>query len=243
MPFNPEFTVSKEDKQKIIQTLTVMRKMRGAADEESVYNREGRVQAILSDAETLGQLASQAMIDLLSPHPKTASDQWEKYLNNFKKEYGGYNICQSVQKTYENPAEHLSLLLTLMNYGDTPTLRKILKNRLLEENWLGISSLDYLFSDQIGVLAPLSTDYLYAMVSREFISRHLSPQCFRLRAVILGRALNLVAMPLDEDKTPAFKDVKELMVMTDLNVSHRTRSAVLNGAKAYYPTHFIHGIS
>lgn len=85
---NPEFiSLPEEDGQRISQTLTLLRKMRGAADK--IFYIEGqrgraRIQNILVDAEVLGQTASSSLIDLLSPQVKRSTEKWSGCLDSYQ---------------------------------------------------------------------------------------------------------------------------------------------------------------
>lgn len=118
---------------------------------------------------------------------------------------------------------------------------RTLNEYLRTENYLKDLNLDYLFSGNIGVLSPLSSDYFKTAFYREYIVRYLSPECFKLKPVILGWVLDLVAMPEEKDGNPALQDVQEIIPIVDINVSGLTRRAVVRAAKEHYPNHFIHG--
>lgn len=237
-------------------TVVYMRKIRTAAtaDGSSVSSRTGRLMSILRisnpesvntaksrevilfDAERLGATAGNFFAARLSD---TSSgnlelEEWQDTLSDVRKQYKKYK--ESTHTKYTK-TETLEVVRKTMPYrfrllSIDPDY--MLRWDLTLNNNLGAENADQLINNDIGVISPLSTDYIMSCTYSSYLQK-TQDRTFLTKPAALSSDLRLVVLPKDKEGREVFELVPEIGIYIDTTVTGNTGRLLFQAVKEAYP--------
>lgn len=232
--------VEKLDTKEVLKiTLITLRRMRGAAEQEECYRnpRSTTAQRILSDAEALGLSCAETLVNTKIPE-EDSGKSWSILIENLSKRYNAAPVSRHAGRYNEESAlERLYPDLSLLNCFSGEPFEQYSQdfNEMVlgtgNRSLFGLSGED-IFDNQIVVFSPLSTDYLKACLFQRHVQLFVSPNCFRLKPIILDRCLRPVAVPVSDNESIA--DFCKTRVFVEDNLSNSTLRASLNAVRIFF---------
>lgn len=217
-----------------VDAIRAMRRMRGAAvDADYREATDEQMFGILADAEALGSTAVSRITDLVSGVDITLED-WSKLLRDQQEKYKGHRPVALSPVSTELVGNLLAANCRNLIEGRRDTLER----QLLEVNGLKHLTASYFLNDGLGVLAPLSSDYLFVALYREYVKRNTSSGCFVVKPVITGVKREMLVMPTDTQGKPFFSDHEEVVGLIDMGDMGDTRRALAGIVEVHYPDKF-----
>lgn len=104
---------------------------------------------------------------------------------------------------------------------------------LTENNYLGASSLDELVEEDIGVIAPLSGDYMLTSVYSNFLKWH-KDSTFDVEPIIIGKVLKNPIYARNDDELLVFEDKSKIGIYLDTKETGATSEAIYTFLKKSY---------
>lgn len=207
-------------------------------------------QTAIKNAEILGIAAVGYLIDEINNYPLIKPDQnFEQTLAHVEKQYKGYIplVTSSISGIFAPKDVSIQIETQLNAYKflarqSDPAQHQWLWDMLKHENNVRLMPGLNIFNERLGIVAPLSSDYLYAALLQRFIQRHTSLPSFQLKPVILSPALDLDALQGDDQEDNVFANsIDEIAIWTGLDVSLRTRRAMSIAVRNMYGDKPVHG--
>lgn len=222
------------------RSLKCLRKIRGSAFEWIARPKPViPITAAVADAEEIGLISSTYIVD---PIMGTVDDKTQKTLEGrlaeLEAKYRGYRAyaysIMSRVKFHEMMPTYLHLYKLLAQHPNT-------NESGLWEALIGSNNMQFMpkmdiFNNRVGIVSPLSSDYLRSVLLQRLIQVHTPFESFRLKPVILGPELDLDPNAGEEQEDPEFgKGVDRIVIWTNLDVSFRTRNGTLRAVEWLYP--------
>ncbi len=198
-------------------------------------------QEALRDAKVLGEGTAQCLVDPLVGLPSQPSFD---ILDSLEIKYLGYS--ELTAKSWLIPVSHLQTLLDgferIAWTGIEPS-PAVLGALLGMHNLRGAPPTAFL-QPGVGVLAPLSSDFLGASLIRRFMTECTDIQPFVLQPVILSKDLAVDKNQGTGQYDETFDRVTDkIAIFTDVDINKDTRNAAVQTARNIYPHKPIHGYS
>jgi hypothetical protein len=184
---------------------------------------------VLLDAEKLGT----TMADFVASRLTNTSDgkkeleEWQDTLSSMKSEYKQYKVS-TYSKTNIIGA---TIALRLRNLKSNPNI--MLNWDLTINNNLGAGSIDELIEKDIGIISPLSTDYLIVTSYSSYLMR-ARDRSFMVKPAALNQDLTKAALPKESGGNRFFEKYKEIGVFIDTTNTGKTGERLYNSVKKEY---------
>ncbi len=236
------------------KTISLLRKMRTAAvmhkptislrvrrilnhlldGQEQIYSQ----QEALLHAEELADASGDFFAAKLSKttHGNTEFQRWQDLLSDAGRQYSLYGTT-TYARTSLGEVVGNSIIGRLRNvHIDT---KYMLQWDLLENNNLGADSIEELINQDIGVISPLSGDYLMASVYSSYLRRTMG-KSFPTHASALSRDLSKIVLPVNADGHLPFEDKPAIGIYIDTTQTGDTARALFGMIQESYPQKTIH---
>lgn len=199
----------------------------------------------LLDAEATGSAVSRYLIDPLPGYP--SDNEYEEatsIIKAWEDKYGKYTPYSLTQA--KEPDTLISTIPSVVDLfrllAEVPVIEgwqwKTLK---MSANVRALPNLN-IHNNRLGILAPLSTDFLQTAFLQRFIQKHTAKPPFHLRAISLGLDREGYQQLAASDRFVSFaKDVDEIAVFTDLDSNGTTRTLATQAAITLFPGKQVHG--
>lgn len=188
--------------------------------------------AVLEDAERLGFAAGDYLATRLAHERRDPEllGQWESSISETTTKYGSFPGT-TFAKTNNLDVIGSTLSRMRMIVGDP---EHMMRWDLLENNRLGVSTIDDLSERDIHIIAPLSGDFLIACVYQATLEKTRG-ETFKLRAAALSRNLGgAVLAPIETGEQT------EIGIFMDVIDTTRTGTALHKALMQAYPLATIH---
>lgn len=245
--------VTKEGENSEIQfgerALSCLRRIRGSAF-EWVARPHPTVEAVIavSDAERVGGIAASYLIDNLgNPRSPQSELSLSTSLAGIEKRYAPYKEFaispdwSRIKLRYTLPSR-LDSFRFLAREPDPKDNDSLWRHSIGTDNLKQMPDLD-IFNNRLGIISPLSSDYLDAVLLQRFIQQYIQGPCFKLKPLVLTPALDWDTNPRYQQRDDRFAtEVDMIAIWTNLDVSFRTRVATSRAVEALYPEKTKHGL-
>jgi hypothetical protein len=194
---------------------------------------EGQRQGVLYDAEHLASAAGTFFASHIShTHEEVKAQQaWLDGLSDALKKYGKFRET-TYRKTETFMVATASLVSRLRYLSIDPTY--VLDWELTQNNNLGLKEIGELRSRNIGVVSPLSGDYLMACVYRSYLKiKH--GNTFAVSPAALSRDVRTVVLQRTPTGTGVFDHTTRIGMYMDTTQSGNTGKVLYAAVKAQYP--------
>ncbi len=235
-------------------TVDLLRRMRSAAvtEKPSVYLRSrGAInnfwggherihspQEALAHAEELADAAGDFFAAKLSKttHRKTEFEKWQDLLSDVKRQYQLYGEMTYARTSVGEVVGNLIIarLRSLHIDPDYTVHWDLFKN-----NHLGANSIEELVRKDLGIISPLSGDYLMARVYRSYLQR-TRIKSFPVHAAALSRDLSVLVLPTTADGHLPFGDKSAIGIYLDTTETGNTARALFEHLQTTYPLKTVH---
>ncbi|MFA5933234.1 MAG: hypothetical protein WCV81_03135 [Microgenomates group bacterium] len=230
------------------RTLKVLRKIRGSVFRENTApNKVIKADLALSDAEKLGQATARYLIDpLITGDDSVQQNDLVSILDNLELKYNPYWALSCYgsfsPSTFKSSlGARLDLFRINLKDKDTSDNAKVWSMLMCSCNKARMPDLD-IFSSDLGIISPLSTDYLYTALLERFITVYTDYDCFKLKPLIIDKGRSVNPKEILKQKDEQFsRNIKEIAIWTDIDSSLDTRRAATQAARILYPGKHIHG--
>lgn len=234
-------------------TYHTLRRMRTAATmiEPTLFLRMGRTinnllggqariyskQEALLQAEELANAAGDFFAAKLSKttHDKKEFEKWQDLLSVAQRQYELYQEATFSKAALKNAVGD-SLLGRMRNLHVDP--RYMLEWDLLENNNLGVETIKELINQDIGIISPLSGDYLLSKIYSSYL-KHTRGDSFSVRAVALSEDLSRLVLPLDKEGNLPFENKKTIGIFIDTTATGNTARVLFEILQEAYPQKII----
>lgn len=234
-------------------TIDLLRRMRSAAvSQYSFYIRSRRAlnhffggqeqihsqQEALSHAEELADAAGDFFAAKLSKtaRGKTEYERWQDLLSDGERQYKLYGTATYARTTLREVVGNSVIGRMRHLHIDA---NHTLEWDLLENNNLGADTIDGLINQGVGVISPLSGDYLMAKVYSSYLQRKRG-KSFAVRAAALSRDLSVVTLPVNAGDAPVFDDKPAIGIYIDTTETGNTGRALFEYLQTIYPQKTVH---
>ena len=233
-------------------TIDLLRKMRSAAVcEPSFYLRSRRTlnhllggqeeihpsQEALSHAEELADAAGDFFAAKISKttRRKTEYEKWQDLLSDGRRQYRIYGASTYAKTSLGEVASAFIGRLRSLHIDPRYTLEW----QLLKNNNLGVDSIERLVNKNMGVISPLSGDYVMARVYSSYL-RRTRGRSFPTHAAALSRDLLVVTLPVNAGGSPVFEDKSVIGIYIDTTETGNTARALFKHLQTIYPQKEVH---
>lgn len=202
--------------------------------QEQIYQQ----QEALSHAEELANAAGDFFAAKISKttQENTELEKWQDLLSDAGRYYRLYGAI-----TYARTS-----LIEVVGYSIIGRLRNVhidpnymLQWDLLENNNLGADSIEKLVTQDIGVISPLSGDYLMASIYSSYLKRTRG-KSFPTRAAALSKDLSVIVLPISADGNVPFEDKSTIGIYIDTTETGETARALFRKLQETYPQKTVH---
>ncbi len=236
------------------KTISLLRKMRTAAvmhkptislsvrkilnhllgGQEQIYSQ----QEALLHAEELADAAGNFFAAKLSKTTQgnTEFQKWQDLLSDAGRQYNLYGTT-TYARTSLGEVVGNSIIGRLRNVHIDP--KYMMQWDLLENNNLGADSIEKLVNQDIGVISPLSGDYLMASVYSSYL-RCTIGKSFPTHAAALSRDLSKIVLPINADGHLPFEDKPAIGLYIDTTQTGDTARVLFRVVQEMYPQKTIH---
>jgi hypothetical protein len=235
------------------KTIELLRRMRSAAvsqpsigicskkaltrlfgGQEQIYSQ----QEALTHAEEIANAAGDFFAAKLSKTTRgnREFEKWQDLLHNKKRQYKLYGPT-TYAKTDLGEVVGNSVISRMRNLDIDAN--HMLTWDLLENNNLGATTICELVDQDIGVISPLSGDYLMARIYSSYLQRKRG-KSFPVRAIALTKDLSVVNLPTNTDDSPVFEDKSAIGIYIDTNETGNTARKIFKYLNQHYPQKTIH---
>lgn len=199
---------------------------------ESVNTAKSR-EVILFDAERLGATAGSFFAARLSGNSSgdLEFEEWQDTLSDVQKEYRKYKDS-TYAKTGMLEVVGNSVIGRLRNLSIDPNY--MLRWDLTLNNNLGARNVNELIQKNMGVMSPLSGDYIMSCTYSSYLERMLG-RTFPTKPAALSSDLRLVVLPKDKEGKEVFELVPEIGIYIDTTDTGNTGRVLFQAVKEAYP--------
>ncbi|GEM_PF-2740734 len=235
------------------QTVSTLRRMRSAATldkttlglrmRKKINNLLGGKEKIyspqeaLADAEELGYVAGDFFAAKLSKttHGKTEFEKWQDLLSDAEKQYTLYGETTYAGTGIVEVAGQLLIGRMRTLHIDS---QHMLEWDLLENNNLGAQSIQQLINQDVGIISPLSGDYLMSSIYSSYLQRTRG-NSFAIRPAALSEDLTDLVLPLDKKSNFPFENKSAIAIYVDTIATGNTAKALFKHLQGLYPQKII----
>lgn len=223
-------TKPEEQKKGIIKFFPLVRESRSRLPQKDK-------EVVLFDAEKLANTAAYFFALKIS---KTASgdrekQEWQDTLSDTNKKYGKLSPTTYARTTKQDVT--VSLVGHLRHLSIDPSY--MLKWDLLQANHLGAQTIEQLVDGTIGVISPLSGDYLLANTYSKYLEL-LKKKKFPVKPAACSSDLTFIVLPVDSEGKNIFGHLSQIGIYLDAVDTGNTGKALYQFLKQVYPTHIVH---
>lgn len=195
-------------------------------------------QDALMDAERLGIAAGNFMGARISNtlNGQLEHEEWQDILSDTQKRYEKYDTSTYTRTTMMDVVGN-SILGRLRNLHIDPNY--MLRWEFVIQNNLGVDHVNELSERGIGILSPLSGDYLLACAYSSYLDRKKG-KAFNVRPAALSRNLDTVVLPKDKNNLPALTGSSEIGIYLDAMETGNTGRALFEAISKEYGFKKIH---
>ncbi len=200
---------------------------------EKIYSQ----QEALTHAQELADAAADYFAANISNTKKgtVEKQKWQDLLNDSQRQYALYDTT-TYAGTNQLQVVKYDLINRLRNLHIDPEY--MLRWDLLENNNLGAPSFSAVLNQSMGIISPLSGDYLVASTYSSYL-RRTGRRTFPTRAVALSKDLSEMFLPTNEGKLP-FEDQSVIGIYIDVTETGNTARALFRKLQETYPKKRIH---
>ncbi|MDO8555612.1 MAG: hypothetical protein Q7R96_00370 [Nanoarchaeota archaeon] len=195
-------------------------------------------QTALADAETLAQAAGDFFAAKISKttHHTDEFQKWQDLLFDANNQYLLYTPMTYAQ-TSLNEVVGYSLIGRMRNTRIDPSY--MLTWDLLKNNNLGTNSIRELLNENIGIISPLSGDYLMACFYSSYLQR-TKGKSLSVHAAALSKDLTTLTLPKDAQGNNPFMNKPCIGIYIDTTETGNTAEALFQGLQTIYQGKKIH---
>lgn len=185
MPFSYRETECSDLEGKVIRTINTLRSMRGVGTIYNCFDAEMKtpraLRALLADAQVLVEAASGFLVPYIAKEvEKDASAPWIMTLEQMEDKYERFQpVYGGGQSGYTAARRTLHRISGCLNIDEYYTVGQM----YLDNSGVRYQVSD--FTDGIGIVAPLSVDYLAASCFSRFIGLRFQVSCPSVQPVLL----------------------------------------------------------
>ena len=189
-------------------------------------------QEVLEQAKELADAASDFFAAKLSRTNQRNKEfeKWHDLLSAADRQYHLYGITTYARSSLRDVVGN-SLIGRMRHVYIDPDY--MLNWDLLKNNHLGASSIEKLIEQDLGVISPLSGDYLMASFYSSYL-RRTRGKSFSAHAAALSSDLSKVVLPVNASGKPAFKEKSAIGIYIDTTATGNTAQALFTAIQAVY---------
>ncbi len=218
------------------RALTCLRQIRG-----SVFTKtKVEPHVAIRDAESVGALAGAYIVDPIGKSEDQEKPELLAALEGLEANYRTHKPYTqlsewAVIRVKDFVPSYLDAYRLLSRNPDPVHHDRLWRSLMGSNNEKLMPDLD-MFNDRLGIVSPLSSDYLFASLLQHFIEQHTELPCFKIKPLILGPALEFDPNLGIGQRDELFDGgVDEIAVWTNLDISKATRRASLRAVELIYP--------
>lgn len=244
MPNREIVSLAPQDIRRIARTIFRLRQMRGHTffQEKPDGLDIAFIQEKMQDAEKLGSAAATAIIGLVQEEPaEPHRTRWDKTLERFGRKYRGFPQYHRGHQTTGESANTIG-----SDYlGALQRQWKEKTRYLLRINLGSALQPDDLLDPNLGVIAPLSTDYLLLAVIQQYLATNVSSSAFHLKPAFVETGLGCkaeipeVVLPQTNDGKRIFENCTRVAILLD-GVGFYTQPALIRALRQIYPDKIVY---
>jgi hypothetical protein len=191
----------------------------------------------LLDAENLGRIAGNFISICLTDisDGKIELEEWLDAVADLRKKYRKYDQSTHIKSSV---SESVNLMIRRIN-----SLNKMPNNiiswELTENNNFGTENVDELMSKDIGIISPLSSDYLMISIYNNYLEK-TSGKMFLVKPAALSSDLKDIVLPKCPNDDFALRNVSEIGVFINIRSKGDTGRTLFEAIKKKYPGKTIH---
>ncbi len=191
----------------------------------------------LQDSEQLGIAAADFFVARVAQtsNGMHEREKWKDTLSDVTSTYKQYPAT-----TYARTATTAVAVSTLQHLRYLSIDPSYLVNwDLFQLNNVGSRNTNELFSGKVGIISPLSGDYLMACTYRSYFDK-TKGKIIQLKPAAGSLHLQEIVLPMNPDESNAFENLPEIAIYLDVFKTGNTGRALLNSLHEAYPHHLIH---
>lgn len=217
----------------VTQSSSIFLRLRRACNhflggQEQIYSQ----QEALSHTEELADTAGDFFAAKLSrtTNKNAELEKWQDLVSDATRQYLLYGSTTHA-RTSLGEVVGTSMIGRLRNINIDPDY--MLHWDLIENNNLGVESIEELINQDIGVFSPLSGDYVMARTYSSYLQR-TKGKSFPVRAVALNHNLSVIVLPVNADGKLPFEDKPEIGIYMDTTETGETARVTYESLQEAY---------
>jgi len=233
-------TESHKDPRRVRHALELTRRMHSAALSVPESDTEGgtKRQAILDHAEQLTVVTAKLIVaPIAGSSQQEARDRFATTIGELNSRYNGFpQYSHSEARARKSVNKLLADAQGLNRDWET-----FVTNHYANRNEIPIP-LATLLSSGVGIIAPLTTDFVRSTLHRVFINEIArSSGCFDLKPAAVNARRGYVVLPKKPDGEPSFRDKGIIGIFVDDRNTGSTARVVFEAVKSEYHTKTVYG--
>ena len=194
-------------------------------------------QIMLLDAEVLAAAAGDFFATKIS---RVTNGQVEKqgWLDALSDTRASYKKVKPTTAARTKPIEVADIVVDHLRALSIDPMY-VLNWELFTFNNVGATDIAELIKGHIGIISPLSGDFLVASTYCSYLDQ-INGKSFPLKPSAPTRNLEMVVLPVDEHGKGVFEDLPEVAIYLDVYETGNTGLALIRSLKEAYPSHVVH---